>query len=124
MAGMARFVGKVVVITGAGGPGTGGAASRRFLAEGARVVASDIDEQGLASLANSAETSQGGEIVTRRTDVTDAHDVQALVDFAVARFGKLDVMINHAAGIGMRSTRDDSAPVLRPFVPDSRSPIL
>ena len=118
MAGMARFASKVVVITGAGGPGTGGAASRRFLSEGAKVVASDIDEEGLASLAKSAEAAPGGEIVTRRTDVTDSDDVQALVDFAVARFGKLDVMINHAAGIGMRSTRDDSAPVLRPFVPD------
>jgi meso-butanediol dehydrogenase/(S,S)-butanediol dehydrogenase/diacetyl reductase len=120
MPGTVRFVGKVVVITGAGGPGTGAAASRRFLSEGANVVASDIDEDGLAVLAKSAEAPQGGKLVTRRTDVTDSDDVQALVDFAVDTFGRLDVMINHAAGIGMRSDRDDSAPArsFRPFVPD------
>jgi meso-butanediol dehydrogenase / (S,S)-butanediol dehydrogenase / diacetyl reductase len=106
---MSRFVGKVVVITGAGGPGSGGAASRRFASEGATVVASDIDEHGLEQLIADAEVDHGGTIVGRRSDVMDADDVQALVDYAVDTFGKLDVMINHAARMN---------PPAGPFVPD------
>ncbi len=75
MAGTVRFEGKVVVVTGAGGPGTGGAAVRRFASEGAQVVASDIDEQGLENLVKSAEVGHGGRIVPRRCDVTEADDV-------------------------------------------------
>jgi meso-butanediol dehydrogenase / (S,S)-butanediol dehydrogenase / diacetyl reductase len=99
---MARFIGKVVVITGTGGPGTGGTAARRFAAEGARVVASDIDETGLAELSATVQPGHGGELVTRRTDVTSADDVQALVDFAVSAFGQVDVMVNHAVSMPRR----------------------
>ena len=62
MAGSVRFEGKVVIVTGAGGPGTGGAAARRFASEGAQVVASDVDEQGLENLVKSAEAGHGGQI--------------------------------------------------------------
>jgi meso-butanediol dehydrogenase/(S,S)-butanediol dehydrogenase/diacetyl reductase len=113
---MDRFIEKVVVITGAGGPGTGGAAARRFASEGAKVVASDIDESGLEQLRNSAKPDHGGEIVTRRTDIVDADDVQALVEFAVATFGQLDVMINHA--VSMPRPAEGDRPFARPLVPD------
>lgn len=79
-------------------------------------MASDIDEQGLDSLRESAEPDNGGEIVTRRADVLDVGDVHALVEFAVATFGKLDVMINHA--VSMRPRSDETSPFARPFVPD------
>jgi NAD(P)-dependent dehydrogenase (short-subunit alcohol dehydrogenase family) len=105
---MHRFTGKVVVITGAGGPGTGGAAVRRFAAEGAKVLASDIDATGLDLLRSSAKPDHGGEIFTRRADVTDAGDVAALVEFAVATFGQLDVMINHA--VSMPRSADGDRP--------------
>jgi meso-butanediol dehydrogenase / (S,S)-butanediol dehydrogenase / diacetyl reductase len=111
-----RFIGKVVVITGAGGPGTGGAAVRRFAAEGAKVVASDIDESGLELLRGSAKADHGGEVVTRRADVGDADDVRALVDFAVATFGRLDVMVNHA--VSMSRPSGGESPFARPLVPD------
>jgi meso-butanediol dehydrogenase / (S,S)-butanediol dehydrogenase / diacetyl reductase len=116
VAGMARFTDKVVVITGTGGPGTGGAAARRFAAEGAKVVASDIDERGLEALAATVAAKDGGELVTRRADVSDADDVHALVEFAVATFGKLDVMINHAVAMG-GGTAAASA-IQFPLVPD------
>lgn len=103
MSDMARFTGKVVVITGTGGPGTGGAAARRFAAEGAKVVASDIDENGLAMLSATVQPAHDGELVTRRADVTDAADVQALIDFAVSAFGRLDVMVNHAVSMPRRA---------------------
>ena len=102
MAGNDRFVGKVVVVTGAGGPGTGGAAVRRFASEGAQVVATDIDEQGLENLVKAAEVTHGGKVLARRCDVTEADDVDALVQFTVSTLGRLDVMINHAVG-GMRT---------------------
>ncbi len=113
---MDRFIGKVVIITGAGGPGTGGAAARRFASEGARVVASDIDPAGLDQLLSSAKADHGGEIVTRRTDVTDAGDVRALVEFAVETFGQLDVMVNHA--VSMPRPAAGERPFARPLVPD------
>jgi meso-butanediol dehydrogenase / (S,S)-butanediol dehydrogenase / diacetyl reductase len=113
---MDRFIEKVVIITGAGGPGTGGAAARRFASEGAKVVASDIDESGLEQLRGSAKPDYGGEIVTRRTDIVDADDVQALVEFAVATFGRLDVMLNHAVSMPRPATGE--RPFARPLVPD------
>jgi meso-butanediol dehydrogenase/(S,S)-butanediol dehydrogenase/diacetyl reductase len=113
---MDRFMEKVVVITGAGGPGTGGAAARRFASEGARVVASDIDENGLEQLLSTAKPDHGGEIVTHRTDIVDVDDVRALVEFAVATFGQLDVMINHAVSMPRPSGGD--RPFARPLVPD------
>ena len=119
MAGTVRFEGKVVVVTGAGGPGTGGAAARRFASEGAQVVAGDIDEQGLENLVKSAKVGHGGRILPRRCDVTDADDVAALVQFAVSTLGRLDVMINHAIG-GMRRAASDggASPFSRPLAPD------
>ena len=113
---MDRFTGKVVIITGAGGPGTGGAAARRFASEGARVVASDIDSGGLDQLLSSAKADHGGEVVTRRTDITDADDVRALVEFAVETFGQLDVMVNHA--VSMPRAAAGEQPFARPLVPD------
>jgi meso-butanediol dehydrogenase/(S,S)-butanediol dehydrogenase/diacetyl reductase len=109
---MDRFIGKVVVITGAGGPGTGGAAARRFASEGAKVVASDVDQGGLDQLLSSAKADHGGEFVTRITDITNIDDVRALVDFAVQTFGQLDVMVNHA--VSMPRPPEGA----RPLVPD------
>lgn len=119
MPGSVRFEGKVVVVTGAGGPGTGGAAVRRFASEGAQVVASDIDEQGLENLVKSAEVAHGGKIIPRRCDVTDPEDVDALVQFTISTLARLDVMVNHAVG-GMRRAASEggSSPFSRPLVPD------
>jgi meso-butanediol dehydrogenase/(S,S)-butanediol dehydrogenase/diacetyl reductase len=117
---MNRFVGKVVIITGAGGPGAGGAASRRFASEGGIVVASDIDVQGLENLIKGASPAHGGKIVAKRADVLEVEEVQALVDFAIDAFGKLDVMINHAAGLArFRGEGGGTNPSARPFVPDT-----
>lgn len=107
---MERFAGKVVVVTAAGGTGTGGVAARRFASEGARVVASDIDETGLETLARAhAESGGGGELVTQRADASKLDEVEELVELAVSRFGQLDVMINHA-GIGSFGRVTEMAP--------------
>ncbi len=83
--------GKVAIVTG-GASGLGRATAELFVAEGARVVVADVDtEQGEALAA-----TLGDAAAFRRTDVADADDVQALVDFAVDHFGGLHVMCNNA----------------------------
>jgi NAD(P)-dependent dehydrogenase (short-subunit alcohol dehydrogenase family) len=72
----------------------------RFVEEGARVVVADIDaEAGEAVAAGLGENA-----AFKQTDVTDAEQVQALVDFTVERFGGLHVMSNNA-GVASSMTR-------------------
>ena len=87
-----RLDGKVAVITG-GAAGIGFAYARRFLAEGARVVITDI-----ADPAPAANTLGAGDrVLARQADVTDAAAIRALAEAAVARFGRIDVLVNNAA---------------------------
>lgn len=95
-----RHTGKVVIVTGAAA-GIGAETVRRFLAEGATVVASDIDESGLATFVRDA--SGLGPLSFHVTDVSVSASVDDLVDSAVARHGKLDVLVNNA-GIGVFAT--------------------
>ncbi len=96
--------GKVAVVTG-GVSGIGRATTELFVHEGANVVVADIDvERGEAF---SAEL--GDSAIFRRTDVSDADDVQGLVDAATEAFGGLHIMVNNA-GISSsfrRFLRDD-----------------
>src|SRR5215471_13442924 len=85
---------KVTVITGAGS-GMARASARVFVREGARVVVSDMSG---AEAQTAAEV--GGETVPFHCDVTNEEQVCALMDFAVERFGRLDVVLN-VAGIGI-----------------------
>ena len=89
-----RLAGKVVVVTGAGS-GLGAAMAERFCAEGARVVAADI--------------SGGQDDVARRLgdaccavqcDVSVSADVRAMLELAIARFGRLDILCNNAGICG------------------------
>jgi len=97
--------GKVVVITAAAGTGIGGAAARRCLEEGAQVVISDQHHARLAATRDELAGTHGGQVWSQPCDVTDEAQVQTLIEAAVARFGRLDVMINNA-GLG------GTAPVL------------
>lgn len=88
---MARLDGKVAVVTG-GASGMGAATVRRFVAEGAKVVIGDLQVEKGEAIA--AELGAGVAFI--RTDVGVEADVQAMVNFAVERYGRLDCMFNNA----------------------------
>jgi meso-butanediol dehydrogenase/(S,S)-butanediol dehydrogenase/diacetyl reductase len=88
---MARFSDTIVLITGAAS-GIGEGAARRFAAEGATLMLGDIDKPALDRLASDL----GGTVETRETDVSDREACEALVQAAVDRFGRIDVLINDA----------------------------
>jgi len=98
--------GKTVVVTAAAGAGIGLAAARRCLEEGARVVISDWHERRLGATLDDLLGVHGDAVAALRCDVTSEDDVQALLAFAVERFGRLDVMINNAGLGGTKSLLD------------------
>jgi NADP-dependent 3-hydroxy acid dehydrogenase YdfG len=88
------ITGKVVVITGASS-GLGEATARHLAERGATVVLGARRVERIEALADEIEMA-GGKALALATDVTDAAQVQALVDAAVERFGRIDVMLNNA----------------------------
>ena len=86
--------GKVVVITGASS-GLGEATARLLSAEGATVVLGARRIDRLKSLADEL-IARGGKALAVVTDVTHCDQVKRLVDAAVRKFGRIDVMINNA----------------------------
>ncbi len=101
-----QLEGKVVVITGAAS-GIGLATARLFAQEGARLLLGDVDEKAGRRAAGEIETG-GGRADFVSTDVTSGADVQRLIDGAVERHGKLDVIFNNA-GISMMKPITDTS---------------
>jgi len=89
-----RFDGKCVLVTGAGS-GIGRATALAFAGEGARLILTDVDEAGGRATVASAQ-ELGAEAEFLRADVSRGADCAAMVDRAVARFGRLDVAFNNA----------------------------
>ncbi len=88
---MKRLEGRTAVITG-GASGIGAASVRLFVAEGARVLIADTqDERGRALAAELGECA-----IFRRVDVTREADVKGAIDEVVARWGRLDCIFNNA----------------------------
>ena len=96
-----RLQDRVAIITGAGcvGPGWGNgrAAAVRFAEEGAKIFAVD---RNLDSVTETVERVKavGGDIVVQHCDVTDSASVAAMVAACVARFGRVDVLVNNVGG--------------------------
>jgi NAD(P)-dependent dehydrogenase (short-subunit alcohol dehydrogenase family) len=88
-----RIEGAVAVITGGAG-GIGEGTARRFVAEGARCVIADIQDDAGARVADEI----GARYV--HCDVASEDDVAACIDAAVGRFGRLDCMFNNAGILG------------------------
>jgi NAD(P)-dependent dehydrogenase (short-subunit alcohol dehydrogenase family) len=88
--------GKVVVVTGAGGSGSGRAIARRFAGDGAAVVITDINEAGARETIRQIEGA-GGRAAFYPADVRVADQVHKLIGFAERTFGGLAVMVNNAS---------------------------
>lgn len=93
-----RLKDKVTIITGIGS-GMGRAAALLFAAEGAKVVGCDVNEGGCMETV-SAIQAQGGEVVALQPcDPSEPAQALALIDLAIASFGRLDVLYNNAAAV-------------------------
>jgi len=88
-----RLAGKVAVVTGAA-RGIGRATAERLLAEGAKVVVSDVDMEQLNKTASEMSTPEN--VFVQRADVSKKREVVQLIEAAVQRFGAIDIMVNNA----------------------------
>jgi NADP-dependent 3-hydroxy acid dehydrogenase YdfG len=89
-----NIAGKIVVITGASS-GLGEATARMLSAQGATVVLGARRVERIEAIARELQGA-GGKALALQTDVTRAADVQRLVDAAVDKFGRIDVIVNNA----------------------------
>lgn len=92
-----RLENKIAIVTGAAS-GLGKAIAEMYLKEGAKVVFSDINQP--------ADWTERENAAFFKADVSDSSQVDALVAFAVEKFGSLDIMVNNA-GIGTTSPIDE-----------------
>lgn len=86
-----RIQDKVAVVAGAGS-GIGLATARRFVTEGAKVVAVDWHAEAIAA----AVADIGGAIVGMTGDISKEADCVAMIDRAVAEYGRIDILVNNA----------------------------
>jgi meso-butanediol dehydrogenase/(S,S)-butanediol dehydrogenase/diacetyl reductase len=101
---MNRFVGKTIVVTGAGS-GIGAACVRQLFAEGASIVAADVRKQDVDKVVT--DLGGGGDrVYSVGVDVSDRAQVSDLVAGAVARFGKLFGLVNSAGVRGVGNVFD------------------
>ena len=91
-----RFNNKVAVVTAAAN-GIGKATSKIFAKEGAQLVAVDINPQGLDQLTEEIER-EGGKIIPVETNVLKSQSVEKLAEFVIARFNKIDILVNAVGG--------------------------
>lgn len=97
-----RLAGKIAVITGAAS-GIGLASTERFLAEGAMVVAGDVQDGKGSAL----EARFPGRLVYQSCDVTDEAAILALLERARGEFGGLDILFNNAGAVGATSPLEE-----------------
>ena len=97
---------RVVVITGASS-GIGRATAVRFAREGASVVLAARSQERLQRLAERLEERFGVETLALRCDVRQSEDVEAVVEAAMASFGRIDVLVNNA-GYGLYGRVEDT----------------
>lgn len=87
-----RLEGKVAIVTGAS-RGLGKGIAKKLAEEGAKVVIADMlpADEAVAEI-----TAEGGTAVSYQVNITNQEEVQAMVAFAVEKFGTLDIMVNNA----------------------------
>jgi NAD(P)-dependent dehydrogenase (short-subunit alcohol dehydrogenase family) len=104
-----ELAGKTALVTG-GTDGLGFALARRLTGEGASVAVCGRDEERLQA-AEASLQERGGDVLAVRADVSSAADLEAFVDAAVGRWGRIDAVVHnagHSAG-GTLEAIDDAA---------------
>ena len=94
---MGRLKGKIILINGAGA-GIGRACAELYAAEGAKVVVGSVSRS--AEPVARAIVDRGGEAVPFFADISVEAEVASMVDFAIATYGRIDVLHNNAAATG------------------------
>lgn len=89
-----RLKNKVAIITGSA-RGIGKQAAFTFAREGAKVVVADLDEENGRAVAEEI-VAQGGEAMFVKLDVTSRESVKSMVDAVMAKWGRIDVLVNNA----------------------------
>ena len=91
-----RLLGKVCIITGTGGS-VGREAALTFAREGASVVGCDLNVSAGEATVELVQAAGGTMVSMQPCHLTKPTDCQALVDFAVSSFGRIDILFNNAA---------------------------
>lgn len=89
--------GKVIVVTG-GGSGLGKAMTKYFMELGAKVAISSRDLEKLQNTAKELETETGGTCLAVQCDVRHYEEVENMLEEVLKTYGKIDVLLNNAAG--------------------------
>ena len=92
---MSRLQGRVIIVTG-GAHGIGRAYCEAFAREGAKVVVADLDETHGQELVRALE-KDGHDALAVRVDVADVVDAERMAASTLARFGRIDGLVNNAA---------------------------
>ncbi|TCL71388.1 SDR family oxidoreductase [Rhizobium sp. BK251] len=104
---MSRLKDKVAIITG-GSTGIGEATCHRFAQEGAKVAIFDVSAEQGARVARAIE-DEGGDAAFYKVDVSNEGEVAPAIEEVVARWGKLDVLVNNAAVTGVNKLAHEVA---------------
>lgn len=97
---MGRLQDKVAIITGAGA-GMGKAETMLFASEGAKIVATDIDQDALDEVVSAVGDEYGTDRIIGVThDVSKEEDWEAVVEQTLDTFGKIDILVNNAGIVG------------------------
>lgn len=92
---LGRLTGKTALVTG-GGRGVGKAVTELFASEGAKVLAADIDLPSVQKVERGLR-HENREVFSARVDISKLADVRQMVEIAVERLGRLDILVNNAS---------------------------